>query len=51
MKPSSWQSTFLSATQTEGLGRYYTGTNSTGGGVLRGGNWVMEQALALSRYF
>ena len=40
MKPSTWQSTFLTATGTEGIGRYYAGTNSSGGAALRGGFWV-----------
>ncbi len=39
MKPSTWQSTFLTATGTEGIRRYYTGINSTGGAALRGSIW------------
>jgi hypothetical protein len=38
MKPSTWQSTFLTANGTEGIGRYYAGTNSTGGAARRGGS-------------
>ena len=40
MKTSTWQSTFLTATGTEGIGRYYAGTNSSGGAALRGGYWL-----------
>lgn len=40
MRPSTWQSTFLTATRAEGLGGYYAGINTTGGAALRGGNWL-----------
>lgn len=39
MRPSTWQSSFLSAIGTEGLGRYYAGVNTSGGAALRGGDW------------
>lgn len=39
MKPSTWQSTFLTATGAEGIGLYAAGTNSTGGAAFRGGHW------------
>jgi hypothetical protein len=39
MKPSTWQSTFLTAIGVNGIGRYSAGTNSVGGAAFRGGSW------------
>lgn len=40
MKPETWESQFFpSLGGAEGLGRYYSGINSSGGAALRGGAW------------
>lgn len=37
MKTSTWQPFFLTPTGVDGIGRYYAGTNSSGGSAVRGG--------------
>ena len=40
MFPESWQTTHHPTyTSTHGIGQYLSGTNSSGGAALRGGNW------------
>lgn len=39
MFPDSWQATDTNLQGADGVGRYFAGTNSSGGAAFRGGNW------------
>ena len=39
MKPETWQSSFPTLGGSSGLGKYYGGLNTSGGGARRGGSW------------
>lgn len=42
MKPATWQSSFLTARSTQGIGRYNAGIDSSGGATMRGGSWYKD---------